>query len=79
MSGKITGEETAETYSRKINEAHHLQKLCAFREDGPVSVLSSQSISYCPIDKTPASMELFILPSQDNTLTIPEQMTPASL
>ena len=79
MSGKITGEETAETYSRKINEAHHPQKLCAFREDGPVSVLSTPSISYCPSDQTPASMDLFLLPSQGNTLTIPEQMTPASL
>ena len=78
MSGKITGEEIAETYSRKVYGAHHPQKLCAFRKDVSVSVLSSPSISYCPSDQTPASMALFILPSQGNTLTIPEQTTPAS-
>ena len=77
MSGKITGEEI-KTYSRKVNEAHHPQKLCAFTEAGSVSVLSSPSISYCPSDQTPASMALFILPSLGNTLTIPEQTTPAS-
>ena len=59
MSGKITGEEI-KTYSRKVNEAHHPQKLCAFTEAGSVSVLSSPSISYCPSDQTPASMALFL-------------------